>query len=103
RELRTISNQLLPEEYAVIEKAARTPFTRDGSPDEAGKRLQREFGIPKALAPEVLKAVHLPENPGEMTVWGVVNGITSVAKGMAYAEGKTQLASVAGELLANAK
>jgi hypothetical protein len=99
RELRTISNQVSPFEYAVIEKAARTPFVESGSVEDAAKRLQKEFGIPRDLVPEVLEAVSLPENPGDLSVWGVVNGLTSVAKLEAYAEGRVALAATAGDLL----
>jgi hypothetical protein len=99
RELRTISNQVSPLEYAVIEKAARAPFVESGRPEDAAKRLQKEFGIPRDLVPEVLEAVHLPENPGDLSVWGVVNGLTSVAKFEPYAEGRVALAATAGGLL----
>jgi hypothetical protein len=61
--------------------------------------VQREFKVPRKLEPEVVDAAFLPENPGELTVWGVVNGLTSVAKQMPYAEERAKLQRVAGELL----
>jgi len=99
RELRTISNQVSPLEYAAIEKAARTPFVESGRPEDAAKRLNKEFGISRDLVPLILDAVHWPENPSEMTTWGVVNGITSIAKSEAYAEDRVKLAATAGGLL----
>lgn len=99
RELRTISNQVSPLEYAAIDRAARTPFVDSGRPEDAEKRLQREFGVPKALLPEVMEAIHFEENPGDLSVWGVLNGLTSVAKLEPYAEGRVALAATAGELL----
>jgi len=99
KELRTISNQVSPIEYAAIEKAALTPFVESGRPEDAAKRLNKEFGIPRDLIPEVLEAVNLPENPGDLSVWGVVNGLTSVAKLEPYAADRVALASAAGELL----
>jgi hypothetical protein len=99
RELRTISNQVSPLEYATIARAARTPFVESGRPEDAAKRLNKEFGISRDLVPEVIEAVSLPENPGDLSVWGVVNGLTSVAKLEPYAEGRVALAASAGELL----
>ena len=99
RELRTISNQVSPIEYAAIEKAARTPFTESGNPEDAAKRLNKEFGISRDLVPLILDAVYWPENPSEMTTWGVLNGITSIARSEAYAEDRVKLAATAGELL----
>ena len=99
QELRTISNQVSPLEYAVIEKAAQTPFVESGRPEDAAKRLHKEFGIPRDIVPEVLEAVRLPENPGDESVWSYVNAITSTAKLEPYAEGRVALAATAGELL----
>jgi hypothetical protein len=62
-------------------------------------RLQREFKVSRKLAPEVVDAVFLPENPDELTVWDVVNGLTSVAKSMPCAEERAKLQRVAGQLL----
>jgi len=99
RELRSISNQVSPLEYAAIEKAAKIPFVMSGRVEDAAKRLQKEFGVAKDLVPEVLEAVQLPENPGDMSVWGVVNGLTSVAKLAPFAEGRVALAATGGKLL----
>ena len=99
RELQGISNQVSPLEYAAIDRATRTAFVESGREQDAAKRLQKEFGIPKALVPEVLEAVHLEENPGDLSVWGVVNGLTSVAKNEPYAADRVMLAAAAGALL----
>ena len=99
QELRQISNQVSPLELRLIDKAATTQFVASGDHAAALTRLQREFKVPRKLAPDVVDAVFLPENPGELTVWGVVNGLTSVAKAMPYAEEREKLQRVAGELL----
>ena len=59
----------------------------------------REFKVARKTAAEVVDAVFLPENPGELTVWGVANGLTSVAKREPYAEDRAALSRVAGEVL----
>lgn len=100
RELRSISNQVSPLELKLIDRAATTPFVAAGDHAAALTRLQREFKVPRKLAPEVVDAVFLPDNPGELTVWGVANGITSVAKRMPYAEDREKLQRVAGSVMA---
>lgn len=100
KELQTISNQVSPLEYAIIEKASKTAFTQAGTPEMAMRRLNKEFGLRRDIVEEVLDAVTWPENPGLNTVWGVVNGITSVAKSEPFAADRVALASAAGRLLA---
>jgi hypothetical protein len=46
----------------------------------AVKRLNAEFKLSQADAREVVHLVREPENPGVLTVWGIVNGLTSAAK-----------------------
>ena len=62
-------------------------------------RLQREFKVPKRLVADVIDAVYLPENPGELTAWGVSQGITSAAKQLPYSADRADLSRIAGEVL----
>lgn len=98
-ELRTISNQVSPLEHAIIERASKTPFTEVGTPEMAMRRLKKEFGLRRDIVEEVLDAIHWPENPGNLSVWGVLNGLTSVAKHEPYAERRVAMAALAGDLL----
>ncbi len=71
-------------------------------PDEndlAVKRLNKEFKVSESDAREIVDLVYSPENPGDLSVWGVVNGITSAAKGHAYAEARTRISALAGRIL----
>ena len=99
QELRCIANTVSPLELRLIDRAATTDFVAKGDHAAAITRLQRDFKLPKRLAPDIVDAVFLPENPGELTVWGVVNGLTSVAKTLPYAADRADLSRVAGELL----
>ena len=99
RELRAISNQVSGTEYLLVERAARTPFVPGNDRKAAEERLVAEFKIPVRLAPDVVEGVFLPENPGELTHWGVLNGLTSVAKTLPYAHERVDLARLAGELV----
>jgi len=45
---------------------------------------------------------YLEENPGDLSVWGIVQGITSSAKGHQYAEERTRVGALAGHILASA-
>lgn len=100
RELRSISNEVSAAEYSVIDRAARTLFVAGNDRDAAEQRLVKEFKVPVKLAPDVIEAVFLPENPGELSHWGVVNGLTSVAKTLRYADERVDLARAAGDLIA---
>lgn len=74
-------------------------LTDSGDPTDAERRLTKEFAVPRDVAKAAIEAVFLPTNPGELTTWGVTQGLTSVAKTLAYAEGRVALAATAGELL----
>lgn len=67
------------------------------------KRLVREFRMAEVDAMEAVELVRAPENPGEFTVWGVVNGVTSAAKAGTYAEDRTERSMTAGRILAAAQ
>jgi hypothetical protein len=99
RELRKISNELTPDEMRVIERAAAQPFVAGYDPEAAQDRLAGEFKVAGKYVAEIVDAALRPENPGELTVWGVANGITSVAKDLPYAADRVELSRVAGELL----
>ncbi len=99
RELREIANTVSPLELRLIDKAATTEFVTKGDHAAAMTRLQREFRVPKRLIGDVIDAVFLPENPGELTAWGIANGITSVAKTLPYADDRAALSRIAGEVL----
>lgn len=103
-DLQEVGAVLTTAELDAFEVARTTRFVPEGPSEreEMVRRLVREFRMPEADALEVADLVLAPENPGEFTVWGVVNGITSAAKGRAYAEGRTALSSVAGQVLATA-
>ena len=72
------------------------------STDEATdvvKRLNKEFKVSEADAREVVELGYAEENPGDLSVWGVVNGITSSAKAHRYAEDRTRVGALAGRIL----
>lgn len=100
QELRRIANEVTPEELRVIERAALTPFVPGYDGELAQERLVEDFGVPRKYVAEAVEAALYPENPGELTVWGVANGLSSVAKDLPFAEERAQLQRVAGELLA---
>lgn len=100
QELRRISNEMTPEELKVIEAAAKRPFTPGYDPETAQDRLFDEFHVPRRVAAEVVEAALIPENPGELTSWGVANGLTWVAKELPFADERVQMQRVAGEVLA---
>jgi hypothetical protein len=49
---------------------------------------------------EAASLVRAPGNPGEFTVWGVVNALTSAAKAGGYADERFDRSAVAGRVLA---
>lgn len=73
-----------------------------GEAEQAIQRLTREFHMAESEAIQSVDLVRAPENPGEFTVWGVANGITSAAKGLAYADDRTDMSAVAGNVLSAA-
>jgi hypothetical protein len=103
-ELQEIGAVLTTRELDAFETARTTRFVPEGSGerDAAIKRLVRDFRLPEADAMEVADLVRAPENPGAFTVWGVVNGITSAAKALAYADDRADLSAVAGSVLSSA-
>lgn len=104
-ELQETGAVLTTREIDAFDAAKRTRFVPEGpnEREETVRRLVREFKLPEADAMEVADLVRAPENPGEFSVWGVVNGVTSAAKGLAYAEDRTALSVVAGRVLAAAQ
>lgn len=100
-ELREVGAVLTTRELDAFERARTTRFVPEGpgEREEAVRRLVREFRMPEADAMEVVELVRAPENPGEYTVWGVVNGITSAAKSRPYAADRVEGGSVAEKVL----
>ncbi len=90
-------------ELDVFERARTTRFVPEGpnEKEQAVRRLVREFRMTEADATEATELVRAPENPGEFTIWGVVNGITSLAKGLAFAESRLSASASAGRLLSS--
>lgn len=103
-DLQQIGAVLTTAELDAFEQARTVRFVPEGSSEreQAIRRLVREFRLPEADATAAADLVRAPENPGEFTVWGVVNGITSAAKAMAYAGDRADFSTVAGEVLAAA-
>lgn len=100
-DLQEAGSVLTTAELDVFERARTTRFVPKGPGEQeaAVRRLVREFRMPEADALEAVSLVRAPENPGELTVWGVVNGITSAAKGLAYAEGRAAQSAAASQVL----
>lgn len=102
-DLMRIGTSLTTQELDILERAKRTRFVRHGGSEreEAVKRLYREFKIATADAMEIVDLAHAPDNPGDLSVWGVVNGITSAAKAHSHAERRAHWSALAGRLLNN--
>ena len=103
-ELIDASSEIEQRELDVFDKAAITPFVGDGSPTDANQelavdRLQRQFRVPARMGRGFIDAAMLPENPGDLSIWGVVNGITSAAKDMGFAGGMADTSALAGKVL----
>jgi hypothetical protein len=99
QELRRISNEMTPEELRVIEAAARRPITPGYDPETAQDRLFDEFHVPRRLAAHVVDEALKPHNPGELTAWGVSNGLASLAKEEPFADERAHFMKIAGEIL----
>ena len=84
-----------------VEDTDRTRFVPEGPSEREGavKRLHAQFQVSEEDAREVVDLAFAPENPGDLTVWGVVNGITSAAKGHAFANDRTAIGTLAGSVL----
>jgi hypothetical protein len=96
-----IGTTITTAEYDVFQQAKDTRFVPEGPNEEelAVKRLNAEFKLSQADAREVVHLVREPENPGDLSVWGVVNGITSAAKAYAHAENRSRVSNLAGRIL----
>lgn len=101
-DLQRIGSVLTTAELDVFDQARTTRFVPEGPSEreQAIRRLVREFRLPEADATAAADLVRTPENPGEFTVWGVVNGITSAAKALAYAGERADFSVIAGDVLA---
>ena len=99
-----ISADITTAEYDVFAKAKETRFVPDGpnENEQAIKRLNKEFKLSESDAREVVDLVYAPENPQDMSVWGIVNGLTSAAKAHRYAEDRTRVGALAGRVLSAA-
>ena len=75
----------------------RLPATAEKHP--LSTRFNKEFKISEVDAREIVELAYLEENPGDLSVWGVVNGITSSAKAHRYAEDRTRVGALAGRIL----
>lgn len=99
-----VGPELTTAELDAFEVARTTRFVPEG-PGEAEcavQRLVKEFRMPEAEALEVADLVRAPENPGEYTLWGVVNGITSAATSRPYASDRVVDSAVAVKVLETA-
>jgi len=96
-----IGSEITTAEYDVFQRAKEARFVPPGpnETDLAVKRLNKEFKVSEADAREIVELAYAPENPGDLSVWGVVNGITSAAKGYGHAEGRTRVGALAGRVL----
>lgn len=103
-DLQQVGAVLTTAELDAFEQARTVRFVPEGASEreQAIRRLVREFRLAEADATAAADLVRAPENPGEFSVWGVVNGITSAAKTMAYAGDRADFSTVAGEVLASA-
>jgi hypothetical protein len=100
-DLQRIGAVLTTRELDVFERARTTRFVPEGpgEREQAVQRLIREFRMPEADALEVVDLVRAPENPGEYTVWGVVNGITTASKALTFASDRADMGALAGSIL----
>ena len=99
-----IGSEITTAEYDVFQRAKETPFVPHGTDEHSDviKRLNKEFKVSEADAREIVELAYLEENPGDLSVWGIVNGITSSAKAHRYAEARTRMGVLAGRVLATA-
>ena len=100
------SAEIEQQELDVFRRAAVAPFAGDGSPTQANResaeeRLQREFGATRSVARRAVEAALTPENPGNLSLWGIANGLTSVAKQEAWAGSMADLSVQAGRVLSS--
>ena len=101
KELMGLGATITDAELDVFQRAKETRFVSAG-PDEdvrAAQRLQREFRLSAADAREAVELVRDPLNPGDFTVWGVVNGLTSAAKGPIHAADRAARSELAGRVM----
>jgi hypothetical protein len=104
QDLIAASTEIEQRELDVFRRAATTPFVGDGSPSTtnqelAAERLQRQFGVPAKTARAFVQAALLPENPRDLSYWGIVNGVSSTAKHQPFAGAMVDLATLAGKVL----
>ncbi len=87
-------------ETDIVREAMRTIYAEDN--ESAIERLRsRRIGLSKKGAEEVVKAAH--EHPGAgagLTVWGIAQGITAIAKDIPYMDDRLDFESKAGKVLA---
>ena len=100
-ELVQLSATVTTAELDAFHQAAATRFVPAGGDEDgqAVKRLNREFKLSEADAREVVMLARAPENPGELSVWGIANGITSAAKAYANADDRVRVSSLAGRVM----
>jgi hypothetical protein len=103
-DLQEIGATLTTEELDAFERARTTRFVPEGPSEreQAVRRLVSEFRMPEADAMEAVDLVRAPENPGEYTTWGIVNGVTSAAKALPYANDRVERGLLAARILAAA-
>ena len=96
-----ISSTISTGELDVFQRAKETPFVPASTDEHADvvRRLNKEFKISEADAREMVELAYLEENPGDLSVWGIANGITSAAKGHRYAENRVRASVFAGRIL----
>jgi hypothetical protein len=80
------------------EAAANTEFAKD--PEHAQVRLVRQFNMPKAKAHEVVRlALDEQLGTGDLSIWGITNGITALGRDATYANDTFVLGAEAREVM----
>ena len=74
-----ISAEITTAEFDVFQRAKETPFVPASTDEHSDviKRLNKEFKVSEADAREIVELAYLEENPGDLSVFGVVNGCTT--------------------------
>lgn len=84
KNLRELGGTIEDAWWDELEVAANTEFAKD--PEKAQDRLVRQFEMPKAKAHEVVRlALDEQAGTGDLSIWGITNGITALGRDPAYA------------------
>jgi hypothetical protein len=99
--LQAVGATLTMRELDAFETSRTTRFVPEGpsEKEQTVQRLVREFRMSEADAMEAADLVRAPENPGDFSVWGVVNAMTTAAKALPYASERFEATALAARLL----